>query len=793
MNFIKVTKPVAVAVYTVILFMLLASLGSVRAAEDTASTLINRVQKAADNAGLHRELFEEAGDGSLAMDGVLLDQLQEPVTIAGLYDTSNYGWGEELIDFTVRLLNNHSNGWFDDILRDTPLRYTISNAACDENTAVRAFVDITRDAEDMPNVVMGCRCSGPTIAVASIAAALNIAMLSMAASAARLSDVQKYPTFSRLVAPDNADGQVGALIQFLRAFDWNQINIVSTQLVYATDFKVELEKVWKADQGVISYSDTVQFYPNTQIVNPASVEQTLKSIEKTKASRKSKVVVLLAHHQNAFEILKIAHEMKFQPDTIWVGVDAWTGAEPGNLSTSWMPDIPGYIGIFPHINQTLPAYTDFMSRLQKDQLANNRSVTTQLPTSTAHRMVDSVVALAMALSKLPPAERRNGTAITHALTKVRFKGVAGDVAFNEIGDWAHHPKYSVMTLPARGKEWISIGHVTPNTSSIDFSRICYAELGCNQPIPDERFPVPREPWEIMVIVLSTVIGVLLLVGFAFYMLYPKSMRRKIKELEAEIEGVNSNQDSDLARKGRLYREIATLLGQPPPAEWAGGNGLIDIPPTDHEYWEVLQKMRATIDSDETCHITSLSRVKNEGIWSHYVFRKNQLGNKHGVDMDTLCEEEVWHGTSGLNPDIIYNDQQDGFMTNYSRQGLYGRGIYFADRFSYSDCYSYRVQTGLQPPDPDQQYQENREIFLVKLLVGKAVKMDHKKNEIACRELVAPPEITEGGGIKYDTVTGEVGDGEYKTKIHVAYENGRAFPKYLIRYYKVSSVFCVLRG
>ena len=195
-------------------------------------------------------------------------------------------------------------------------------------------------------------------------------------------------------------------------------------------------------------------------------------------------------------------------------------------------------------------------------------------------------------------------------------------------------------------------------------------------------------------------------------------------------------------------------------------------------------MRDTLGRGETCHITSLSRVKNEGIWSHYVFRKNQLSNKHGVAMDSLCEEKVWHGTSGLNPEIIYNDQHDGFMTNYSQQGLYGRGIYFADRFAYSDCYSYRVQNPLLPLSSSQDLQHDREIFLVTLLVGKAVEMDHTKSENACRELVAPPEIAGGAGLKYDTVIGEVRDKDYKTKIHVVYENGRAFPEYLIRYYKV---------
>jgi hypothetical protein len=55
---------------------------------------------------------------------------------------------------------------------------------------------------------------------------------------------------------------------------------------------------------------------------------------------------------------------------------------------------------------------------------------------------------------------------------------------------------------------------------------------------------------------------------------------------------------------------------------------------------------------------------------------------------TENEWHVWHGTSGLDPAMIYNDKQDGFMMQFASAGFWGRGIYFADKSAYSCNYSY---------------------------------------------------------------------------------------------------------
>lgn len=114
-----------------------------------------------------------------------------------------------------------------------------------------------------------------------------------------------------------------------------------------------------------------------------------------------------------------------------------------------------------------------------------------------------------------------------------------------------------------------------------------------------------------------------------------------------------------------------------------------------------------------------------------------------------------------------------------------RGIYFADKSSYSNSYSYKpafrpqhltIEDGRPVGSGDE-----HELFLTKLLIGKQVHMNRdessqKANE--CRALTVPP-VNPRSSLKYNTVAGETGG----SKVWIVYENGRAYPDYLVRYYR----------
>ncbi|CAB9514288.1 polymerase 11 [Seminavis robusta] len=721
------------------------------------------------------------------------------VTIAGLYDYAGFPWAAELFNFTARLINNHEDGWFDDVLDGVELRYDTYDAACDQSEAVSNYLEFTRQGSP-PHGIVGCRCSGPTKDVAFLGSLDEIPVVSPSATTPALSNKQEYSLFSRLVSPDDASGEVGALITVLQSFGWNRISIINTDNEYTNDLVTYLKNAWEGRSfgvdvvGEIAYTGTVKIIEGSEEVDPASVEQVLRNVPVDKPAINSKVIVLVAHHQHGYPVLQKAQEIGFQPDTIWVGVNAWTGQfPPPGTDVSWMPSVPGYIGIAPYRDLNGAVYQDYVKRLQEDQRLHNREISDGLSYWAADRTVDSILALSMALSKTPLHQRRNGTAVVEQLRGLKFHGVSGQVEFDEKGDWAN-PRFEVLSLQSNDPSvgWISLGTVVPGVANIDHGKVCYAEIGCVNYIPSEHYPIPWPVWAVAFLAtLAVVVFKLCLVAFLYIREKHKKqpLKEQVRLLEDELRGIDFKGEAVQQRKGKLYHQIASLLDQPTPPHWTDDHGLVPVPVRSPEYLAVQKKMRETMNNDETCHITALYRVQNVGIWSYYVFRKNQLANKYGVDIndsDSLTELDVWHGTSYLNPDVIYNDMQEGFMVNYAQQGMYGRGIYFAERAGYADCYSYRV-SGVAAPDESASFHEQseREMFLVKLLVGRSAELNHDENEgmaEACRSLVAPPTVEGTDGLKYDTVTG-IGDSEYGTRVHVVYENGRAYPEYLVRYRK----------
>ena len=53
---------------------------------------------------------------------------------------------------------------------------------------------------------------------------------------------------------------------------------------------------------------------------------------------------------------------------------------------------------------------------------------------------------------------------------------------------------------------------------------------------------------------------------------------------------------------------------------------------------------------------------------------------------------LFHGTNKTDP-LVIAKCQEGLDIKYARDGLYGRGIYFADNSQYSFNYSYLIPEG----------------------------------------------------------------------------------------------------
>jgi hypothetical protein len=72
-------------------------------------------------------------------------------------------------------------------------------------------------------------------------------------------------------------------------------------------------------------------------------------------------------------------------------------------------------------------------------------------------------------------------------------------------------------------------------------------------------------------------------------------------------------------------------------------------------------------------------------------------------------KHLFHGTSATDPSLIYKSES-GLDMRFSKPGMYGKGIYFAENSSYSDGYAYFKNNS----------SGQKQMFLALVLVGDSV-------------------------------------------------------------------------
>lgn len=469
-----------------------------------------------------------------------VDEDPNTIHLAGIFDTTTYTWGPDIFNVTVRLINEGRWGVMspDD---GQKLTYTLKNANCDETTAVRAYWDVrTENGNRPPHGLIGARCSGASIQLARISGLEEVPQLSPTSNSARLSDVDEFPFFSRLVAPNNENGEVGALIAMLRFFGWERITILSTDTQFSKDLVTDFRKLWLGEhtddsgqwRGSIAYSDTIRI-DDEGSVDSESIEQALGNVPVSDPDTNSRIILLVAHSQHAFHILKQAAVTDFQPDTVWVGPSAWVGRTTATLNDfQWLPPVPGYLGLAPFRNRD-QFYQDFLYELQMFQQEQGIEVLDELPPFAAET-VDSIVAMTKALSSSP--NRRDGPWVVNRLRGVEFQGVSGPVSFASTGDRLG-PKYTIFNAVRDGNDisWRDVGStgIAVGSVSLDNEDVCFAEVGCGlENVPEDTYPpIPHKlpPW---IAVLLSLLA-LLLVAVAFKYWRSRKSKNSIKaELEA---------------------------------------------------------------------------------------------------------------------------------------------------------------------------------------------------------------------------------------------------------------------
>ena len=161
-------------------------------------------------------------------------------------------------------------------------------------------------------------------------------------------------------------------------------------------------------------------------------------------------------------------------------------------------------------------------------------------------------------------------------------------------------------------------------------------------------------------------------------------------------------------------------------------------------------------------ILSIEKIQNRALWRKYSDRAEQIRGE-----SQNCQEKLlFHGTSSTDPKEIYQGDSS-FDMRFSRQGMWGKGNYFAINASYADSYSHPVRDT-----------NMRKLLVAFVLTGLSYNCNPDRN------LTMPPYRSEQDDPtsirrRYHTVNGVTGG----TTVYITYDNTLAYPAYVITYYR----------
>jgi hypothetical protein len=343
-------------------------------------------------------------------------------------------------------------------------------------------------------------------------------------------------------------------------------------------------------------------------------------------------------------------------------------------------------------------------------------------------------------------------------------------------------------------------------------------------------------WPVIIVSVLVVVAV-----FSAILVFQTKKHRKGKQVLRDkerimMENAEQNLKKALAEQKNKLENAMETMDYPETWDMAADDDqiLVDVPAGTDEYWEVFTELRrrpaghplpaAQAEGADTEGMTDgwlsdLKRIQNKHLYTYYDFQRQRLARSCvAAEGDEVPSVRCWHGTGTFPSENIYTDKQDGFMMQFASKGQFGLGIYFAECSYYSDSYATKADSQRQLA-PDE-----REFMLCSLLVGDCIEMDRDISagmKAACRELRTPPYLNQttrtertpddrtgfnvprlvappdgGSRDKYNTVRGytqtdkRAADGTWskneecpRSRVWSVFENGRAYPEYLVRYYR----------
>ena len=152
-----------------------------------------------------------------ALLGVVLSAKPACIKLGLLYPTVKQNTqGEWVIDgggkrrqlgavMTIEMINNKTDGFYDDLLPDTQIQYTLRDSKRSAGEATVRALDIYQDKTQVcgvPEFFVGPASSGPTMSVQSVLKIFEKPQMSYSATSGALSDDSVYPAFARTPPTD---------------------------------------------------------------------------------------------------------------------------------------------------------------------------------------------------------------------------------------------------------------------------------------------------------------------------------------------------------------------------------------------------------------------------------------------------------------------------------------------------------------------------------------------------------------------------------------------------------------
>ena len=150
---------------------------------------------------------------------------------------------------------------------------------------------------DQPHGMVGCKTSDSSEGLAQITSLEHIPVISPSSTSYR---IEEFKNFFRTIAPDDENGQVGALVSLLMNMTWDKVTVLGIDTLYSRDLAFQFNELWTSKGNTIVHDFFIANVSNTE-----DIEQAFGDIP-TDPAIKSRIILLAATDYFANRILEVA-------------------------------------------------------------------------------------------------------------------------------------------------------------------------------------------------------------------------------------------------------------------------------------------------------------------------------------------------------------------------------------------------------------------------------------------------------------------------------------------------------